>query len=205
MRYSLVAIIAGCVVVLGCAPIVWDKPGVTPAQFAQDSARCQLVAKGMNSGDFYAEGKPEFVAGAALGNAIGTAVARRADYKNCMIAAGYTERSPEVQAAVATLKSVDANYISCVSAAYNAAEADPIRQHSPFRASQMTAAQLIDPAFVTEREVAAIDFIHPKIKACQQTLIQAYSVSAPRLVPVWQANLSEGEGDISALRARKMT
>jgi hypothetical protein len=96
MRYLLIAMVVATVG--GCAPIMWEKPGLTQGQFAQDDARCKLVAKGMNSGGFYAEGKPAFVAGAALGNAIGTAVATRVDYKNCMIASGYTEQAPQMLA-----------------------------------------------------------------------------------------------------------
>jgi hypothetical protein len=31
-----------------CAPTVWVKPGVTPAEFSVDDARCQLLAEGAN-------------------------------------------------------------------------------------------------------------------------------------------------------------
>jgi hypothetical protein len=46
----------------------------------------------MNSGDFYAEGSPKFVAAATLGNAIGTAVNRQETFDDCMMAVGYTQR-----------------------------------------------------------------------------------------------------------------
>jgi len=78
--------------VTSCAPIVWDNPNVTQDQFNRDNARCRLIARGMNPGNFAAEGKPAFVAGAALGNAIGTAIATRETYKDCMEAQGYTPR-----------------------------------------------------------------------------------------------------------------
>jgi hypothetical protein len=93
---KLKAIAFGCLAT-GCAPTIWDKPGGTQAQFNQESARCQLVAQGMNSGDFYAQGSQSFVAGAALGNAIGTAIGTAATYRNCMMATGYTPRDPQVQ------------------------------------------------------------------------------------------------------------
>ena len=84
--------IIGLAITLGaCAPIVWDKPGGTQAQFNVENARCRMVARGLNPGGFYAAGSTEFVAGAALGNAIGTAVNQRQTYRDCMEMQGYTE------------------------------------------------------------------------------------------------------------------
>jgi hypothetical protein len=88
--------LVGCLVLVACAPTVWDKPGITQGQFNQDNARCRLVARGMNSGDFYAEGKPAFVAGAAIGNAVGAAINTAATYHDCMMAEGYTPQNPSV-------------------------------------------------------------------------------------------------------------
>jgi len=73
-----------------CAPTVWQKPDATTADFTQDSARCRLLARSMNSGDFYAEGSPKFVAAATVGNALGTAIGQHATYEDCMMAVGYT-------------------------------------------------------------------------------------------------------------------
>jgi hypothetical protein len=90
----------------GCAPMVFDKPGATQVDFSEDSAKCRLVARGMNPGSFYAQGSPGFVAGAAVGNAIGTAANQRATYKDCMMAAGYTIESPQVQALTLSAKPI---------------------------------------------------------------------------------------------------
>src|SRR6266849_1209633 len=76
-------------IVGACAPTVWEKPGASQADFMRDSARCRLLARGMNSGDFYAEGSPKFVAAATLGNAIGTAINQQGTYRDCMMAVGY--------------------------------------------------------------------------------------------------------------------
>jgi hypothetical protein len=84
--------IIGLALALGaCAPIVWDKPGGTQAQFNVDNARCRMVARGLNPGGFIAAGSTEFIAGAALGNAIGTAANQRATYRDCMETQSYTE------------------------------------------------------------------------------------------------------------------
>jgi hypothetical protein len=84
------AVMLSCLVLGACAPTIWDKPGATQADFNQDGARCRLLARGMNPGDFYAQGSPSFVAGAALGNALGTAANQVATYRDCMMALGYT-------------------------------------------------------------------------------------------------------------------
>jgi hypothetical protein len=47
----------------------------------------------MNSGDFYAEGSPKFVAAATVGNAIGTSINRQETFHDCMMAVGYTPRA----------------------------------------------------------------------------------------------------------------
>jgi hypothetical protein len=39
--------IAIVIAITGCAPTVWDRPNTTPAEFAIDTARCQLMAEGM--------------------------------------------------------------------------------------------------------------------------------------------------------------
>ena len=57
------AVMLSCLVLGACAPTIWDKPGATQADFNQDGARCRLLARGMNPGDFYAQGSPSFVAG----------------------------------------------------------------------------------------------------------------------------------------------
>jgi hypothetical protein len=93
MRYLPFAVVA-ILAIAGCAPTVWDKAGGTEAQFNQESAQCRLMARGMNSGDFYAEGKPAFVAAATIGNAVGTAISTAATYRDCMMAVGYTPRAP---------------------------------------------------------------------------------------------------------------
>ena len=73
----------------------WDKPGVTPAQLTQDNARCRLIARGITPSGFYAEGSPRFVASAAVGNAIGTAIATSANYQDCMEMQGYTKKQEQ--------------------------------------------------------------------------------------------------------------
>jgi hypothetical protein len=86
---------------VGCAPIVWDRPNTTPAQLTMDNARCQLTAEGVNpapdtgtisTGHFGRD------AAAGLAGALVQVLAVRHDYTLCMEANGYAERAPGAQA-----------------------------------------------------------------------------------------------------------
>ena len=90
---------------VGCAPIVWDRPGTTPAQFSIDTARCRLMAEGVNpepdigtisTGNFRRDLAANAAAGLAEGLVQGLAVRR--DYALCMEANGYVEREPGTNA-----------------------------------------------------------------------------------------------------------
>jgi hypothetical protein len=204
MRLLPFAIALG-LAVAGCGPVIWDKPGVSQAEFSQEDAQCRLVARGMNSGEFYAEGSQSFVAGAAVGNAVGTAVATRATYKDCMMAKGYSEESQQAQANAVALKPISDNVTSCVAPLYASASAEPIRRHAPFKPADMTPSQGADPAFATPEEIAAIDGLLPPLRACQQAAVAATRTASPPAAPILEATYAAGEGDLSALKARSMT
>lgn len=63
-------------------------PGMSAADFDAGKARCSLMARHSGSG-FVAYGSPNFVAGAALGNAIGESVRTQQDFNDCMLATGW--------------------------------------------------------------------------------------------------------------------
>jgi hypothetical protein len=196
----------GAVLALGaCAPIVWDKPGATQAQFNQENAKCRLVARGMNSGDFYAEGKPAFVAGAAIGNAVGTAISTAATYRDCMMATGNTPQNPQVQANSAKIQPIVAQSVACVSALYSEPQNEPIRRHTPFNARDATATQLADRALAAPDEIAAIDSLRPRLQVCQKQTVDQLSTTMPSVGAIVTASNARGEGDISMLRDRRMT
>ena len=201
MCAALVASLA----VVGCAPTVWNKPGITQAQFNQDNARCRLVARGMNSGSFYAEGKPAFVAGAAVGNAIGTAINTAATYSDCMMADGYTPENPQVPANAAKIKPIMAQASACGVAIYSAPEAEPIRMHSPYNPSETTPAQLSDRAFATDSEIAVIATLYPRLVECQKNILDQLSTTMPSLVPMLSAQYATGAEEITLLKGRRLT
>ncbi len=72
-----------------CAPHTWTPgPGVNLANFERTKAQCSLMAR-HGGGSFAAFGSPSFVAGAALGNAIGESVRMQQDFNDCMVMNGW--------------------------------------------------------------------------------------------------------------------
>jgi hypothetical protein len=63
-------------------------PGVSAADFEPAKARCSLLARHSGS-DFAAFGSLSYVAGAALGHAIGESVRTQRDFNDCMLASGW--------------------------------------------------------------------------------------------------------------------
>lgn len=72
----------------GCVNHVWAPGPTASAPFPQASGRCKLVAMGADQG-FVAVGNSNYVAGAAIGNALGNAVRENRAYNACMEAEGF--------------------------------------------------------------------------------------------------------------------
>lgn len=202
MRYAPFAL---AFMLVGCAPVTWDRPNTTQVQFNQDNARCRLVAQGMNSGDFFAVGSASYVAGAAIGNAIGTAMKQYATHKDCMMATGYTPQDPQAQANAGRIKPISAQSTACMSAIYTDPQAEPIRRHAPFNAREATPDQLADRTMASPQDIAAIDYLHPRAQACQKQAIDALAGTMPGAAAALTTAYARGEGDISLLRDRRMT
>jgi hypothetical protein len=203
--HNEVIFLAAALALGGCAPMVFDKPGATQADFSEDSAKCRLVARGMNPGGFYAQGSASFVAGAAVGNAIGTAANQRATYKDCMMAAGYTVESPQVQALTLSAKPIVARLSVCFRSAYDAPAADVIRAKLVLDATKATAEQLSDPSYATGAEIAALNALHPRVKQCQQDALAALTPVAPAIVPVLSESYAAGDGYVASLEGGKIS
>lgn len=94
------AIAVVAVALCGCVNHMWAPgPGVTKP-FGQASGQCKLIAMGTEQG-FLAVGNANYVAGAALGNAIGNAVRTNTAYNACMEAEGFVAVENQPQPAVA--------------------------------------------------------------------------------------------------------
>ena len=74
--------------VAGCATENWTPGPDARGTVDEATGRCNLMAR-HSGGGFFAAGSPSFVAGAALGAAIGEAVRTNADFNDCMKASGW--------------------------------------------------------------------------------------------------------------------
>jgi hypothetical protein len=85
-------VVAASALLAGCAtgPRQWlPGPNVAPNMtFDQQQAQCSLMARHGGSG-FYAAGNQNFVAGAAVGHAIGEGIRTQQDFNDCMLASGW--------------------------------------------------------------------------------------------------------------------
>jgi hypothetical protein len=85
----------------GCVSHTWVPGPDVHATFEEQSAQCSMIARHGGSG-FAASGSPGYVAGVAIGNAIGNAVQANADFNDCMAANGWQiADQPPVAASVA--------------------------------------------------------------------------------------------------------
>lgn len=106
-RLTVISIVMG---LTACGPTVGNNPGVTQAEFDQDSARCNLVARQLSSRSPNAEASP--VTGASLGYGIATAIDEQKIYHDCMTAAGYgtgenrARSGPQMQPQTNTVPSI---------------------------------------------------------------------------------------------------
>jgi len=83
----------------GCAQHTWSPgPGMNLTDFEPAKAGCSLVARNGGSG-LVVYGRPTFVAGAALGHAIGESIRAQANFNDCMSAQGWRITTPETTAA----------------------------------------------------------------------------------------------------------
>lgn len=85
--------------IAGCASENW-APGPDARGTVQEAtARCDLMARHPGGG-FIAAGSPRFVAGAAAGYAVGSAISAYLDYNDCMMANGWVPaKAPNTRAA----------------------------------------------------------------------------------------------------------
>jgi hypothetical protein len=90
-RFAIIAIIGIALLICGCAHATWvpANPSVNAADFEPTKARCDYIARHGSQSGFYAQGNANFVAGAAIGHGIGTAVTAAQDFDDCMIMSGW--------------------------------------------------------------------------------------------------------------------
>src|SRR5262245_50972113 len=78
-----------------CMSMNYEPPaGGSDNTLAQQAAKCRIYARSGSTG-VIAVGSPAFVGGALIGSAIGNAIRVSMNYKDCMLANGWTEARPQ--------------------------------------------------------------------------------------------------------------
>jgi len=96
MNKRVLVVAGGILGLAGCqtSPTYTQYMAGPPLEYAQ--AKCNMLAPSVHTG-YVAIGSPAFVAGAALGNAIGNAIAEAEFRKNCMALQGWRQDPPGAQ------------------------------------------------------------------------------------------------------------
>ena len=89
-----------------------------------------------------------------------------------------------MRASAEKIQPIIALTVTCVSSLYEAPEAEPIRRHAPFNATEASAAQLSDTAFASTDEITAINLLYPRLQECQKNTLLQMSTSMLVLVPI---------------------
>jgi hypothetical protein len=93
---------------------------------------------------------------------------------------------------------------TCLSAAYDAIEAAPIRAHEPYNVNDATLAQLSDSSLATPDEIRSIEATYPHLKTCYTRLVARLGALAPTIAPIFAENSQLTENDMLALVERRM-
>jgi hypothetical protein len=122
-----------------------------------------------------------------------------------LLAGCATAAQRQYQAIVTGNKALGDEAKACTAAVYNAPEAAPLRPHVPLDAREATLAQLSDPAFATGPEIAAIELLHPRVKACQKAVLDGLANTTPGAVPILARAYSANDDDTILLIQRKLS
>jgi hypothetical protein len=206
----LTVLVAFGLLVSGCASHTWAPgPGMSAADFGPAKARCSLMAR-HGGGDFSAYGTPSFVAGAAVGNAIGESVRAQQDFNDCMEASGWRIADGQTAAAqnvaVGQLIAVRNERIACVEQVRSEPDYTPLLPHfSDLRTGKFTMQQLADERTPTPEEGRLMASFVDAASPCITRAIEAMSQIVPAIGPILIRNRSATEGIMVQLVQRKLT
>ena len=87
-----------------------------------------------------------------------------------LLAGCTTAAQRQYQAISTNNQAVLAQARACATEIYNSPDAAPLRAHVPLNPTEATIQQLSDPAPPTAAEIAAINALYPRLKACQSAI-----------------------------------
>jgi len=155
----------------GCTQHTWSPgPGMNLADFEPAKAGCSLVARNGGSG-LVVYGRPAFVAGAALGHAIGESIRAQANFNDCMSAQGWRITTPETiagnKAKMDVIKAAVEASGSCVTAIRDHGTYAAIQQYfGDVKTGKHSMAQLAMSRYATPAEAQMLTSYYDEISPC---------------------------------------
>lgn len=194
----------------GCATHTWAPgPGLSTADFEPAKARCSLLARHGGS-DFVAYGSQSYVAGAAVGHALGEAVRTQQDFNDCMLASGWQiadgQTTPAQSLVPVQIKGIIDQRKACISAIRTKPGYEPIQAHfSNPENGQFTMAQLTDDNLPSPGESKIVTSYVDEANACTTQSLDQFSKVAPPVVPILLAVKSDNEAIMILLVKRQIS
>jgi hypothetical protein len=194
----------------GCAPGNW-APGASGTSGALEptKAQCSLAAR-HGGGGFAAAGSRNFVAGAALGYALGEVIRTQADYSDCMKANGWVPETPETAAArnVHTVQITELveQRVNCTTEVRNNPRYAPLVSHfSDVRSGDFSMAQLTDEHLPTATEATELAAYWDAQKACTAAFAAGLTSLEPRLAALQRQLTDANEANVIVLVQRQIS
>jgi hypothetical protein len=203
----------------GCATHNWAPgPGMSASDFEPAKARCSLMAR-HSGGGFAAAGNANFVAGAALGNAIGESVRTQQDFNDCMSAGGWriADQTPQTIAAqaanVSRVQSIKAQIAvlqetrrHCAATVRAESRYTAVISHFPDIATgKFSIAQLADDRLPTRAEGDVVTAYLDSANICRDTYLSEMTKFQPRVAAALKEGFDGQDANVVLLIKRKMS
>lgn len=167
-----------------------------------------MVGRGAS---FAAQGSPNFVAGAAVGAAIGESIRTQNDFNNCMLASGWqiADQKPggptpdqiKAQALAAIQESK-----ACIAAVRAQTKFDSARAHmADPQTGRYTFAQMSDESFPTPEEASLVASYEDATEPCRATLAQKFAGLDARAAEKVRQRFSDTTALVLLLISRKIS
>jgi len=185
------AALLSCLLFLGgCSTYTWAPGPSAQGTYEQASGKCRLLAS-TDQTSFYAQGSTSYVAGAALGAAVGQAVRQQNDFNNCMLASGWVPTGKDDAATQSAQKAEGEAVIADMKACFHAIRTNPkyasLAPHLHDEGTgKFTLAQLADTSFVKPDEVALLSSYSAEQDQCTQSHIDQIARLNPRAADTLQ-------------------
>jgi hypothetical protein len=199
-------------ILAGCATHTWAPgPSVSSVDFEPTKARCSIMARNGGSG-FAASGSASFVAGAALGAAIGNAIKANHDFNDCMEASGFlvADQTKEQQDRTAELKQQIKTYTDvgkeCITNVQSDEKYSSIARHFPDPATgKFSMAQLADTSIPTTGEAQLVGEYYDDTTACRRQTIDGIVQVVPASSTAFEQQASDAESLTRKLIRREIS